>query len=268
MNTVQLGHIKLTSPKSWNQLSEKQLRYIGSQWRGWKYILSSKQNGIENKRQRIMLQNRIILLQVLLNINPLNKASLRKRFFDRVTPDQMLDLIPLTDFIFNENSLTKNILPVVDGLYGPCDDLNCFTIGEFAYAETAFIRFSKNGKLDDLNYLCSVLYRTGSEENRLNGDPRDKFNPNHIESRIKKVSGWHESTKQSIALFYMGCRNQLVKKYDLVFNGKKQGKNKNWANVIIDLAGVKFGTVDQTAEQSVHTVLIYLQDLKENTPKK
>ncbi len=264
MNTIQLDNTTVQSPQTWNELTREQLLYIGSMWRDWLYIIECKQKGIEKQIVKTMQQQRIVLLQVLMSINPFSKTAQRS-LFNRIAPAQMVDLLNTTNFIFKENTLTKNLLPLIGSLYGPADGLKYTTIGEFAFAETMYLNYHKTKKVDYLNKLCAILYRPGKESNKEQGDIRDEFNEYNIETRLPIVSKWTEAQKQATLLFYIGCREAKVKRYKEVFpTTYKKAKNKNWANIIIDLAGPKFGTIKETAKTSMDTILIYLQDLAQN----
>lgn len=261
MNSIAIGNINKLTPSTWNELTPRQLLYIGSQWQGWKYIELSKQKGIDRAKSRAIEFTRITLTQQLLEINPLNIFSKQTRAFNSITPDQMIDLLKTTDFVFNENTLTENKFNRIGKLYGPRSELKYMRIGEFAYTETAFLRYHNTGKAEHLNNLCAILYRPIAKGAQF-GDVREAFNPQSIESRIPTISGWSEAQKQAVLLFYIGCRTKITRTYQKVFEGKKGSKESaNWATIIIELAGNKFGTVNQVEEQYLSTILIHLKQL-------
>mgnify|MGYP003487987663 FL=1 len=159
MNRIELGNITKLTPSTWNELTPRQLIYVASQWQGWKHIELSKQKGIATAKQRAIDFSRIALLQQLLDINPFNIFSPTRRAFNNVAPEQMVDLLKTTDFIFAENTLTENKFHKIGKLYGPRSELKYLRIGEFAYTETAFLRYHNTGKAEHLNNLCAILYR-------------------------------------------------------------------------------------------------------------
>lgn len=262
MNSIQLHKKVFETPSTWNELTAEMLLYISSQWYGWRRVLSSKQVGIEARRKKTMQQAKILLLAQLMKINLLKKLSYETRLFYKIHPVQMLDLLKTTDFIFNNNTLTVNMFPVIDGLYGPPNELKGVTIGEFASAEVNYLNFHKSGNPVYLNKLCAVLYRDGSEMNAVNNDLRDEFNDKHIEYLITKTAAWKSEMKHAVLLFYMGCRNKIVADRKNIFENKGTGKKQNWAILILEMAGGKFGTVEQTYKQSLGTILTYLEYVK------
>ena len=268
MNTIQIHTATFNTASTWNELPEKALMLIASQWQGWKHMLQSKQQGIDRARNKAFLRARILLLQVLMGVNPTDRKAATTKLFNAIPPDQMYDLLKTTDFIFEDNTLTVNKLPKIGPYYGPPNELRQITIGEFASLEANFLNYHKTGKTIYLNNICAILYRPGNEENLVNGDARDKFNDKQIDHRAKYFSQTPDHTKQAVLLFYIGCRNRIVKKHPTVFSGKGKGKQQNWASIIIELAGPKFGTIDQTYDCALGTVLIYLKDLQNKPTKK
>ena len=261
MNRIGLGNINKLTPSTWNELTPRQLIYVASQWQGWKHIELSKQKGIATAKQRAIDFSRIALLQQLLDINPFNIFSPTRRAFNNVAPEQMVDLLKTTDFIFAENTLTENKFHKSGKLYGPRSELKYMRIGEFAYTETAFLRYHNTGKAEHLNNLCAILYRPIAKGAQF-GDVREAFNPQSIENRIPTISGWSEAQKQAVLLFYIGCRTKITRTYQKVFEGKAKGKESaNWATIIIELAGNKFGTVNEVEDQYLSTILIHLKQL-------
>lgn len=268
MNTIQIHTATFNTASTWNELPEKALMLIASQWQSWKHILQSKQQGIDRARNKAFLRARILLLQVLMGVNPMDRKSEKTKLFNAIAPDQMLDLLKTTDFIFDENTLTINKLPKLAGLYGPPNGLKNISIGEFANLEVNFLNYHKSGKAVYLNNICAILYRPGNDDNLINGDARDEFNDKQIEHRSKQLAKQPEHIKQAILLFYMGCRNKITKDHKAIFSGKGTGKAQNWASIIIELAGPKFGTIEQTYKCSLGTVLTYLKDIQSKPVKK
>lgn len=261
MNNILFGNITKLTPSTWNELTPRQLLYVASQWQGWKHIELSKQKGISEAKQKAITFSRIALLQTLLEVNTLNIFSKLTRAYNAVTPVQMLDLLKTTDFIFTENTLTENKFHRIGKLYGPRSQLKYLRIGEFAYTETAYIRYHTTGKPEHLANLCAILYRPIAKAAQY-GDVREKFNPQSIESRVPTVLGWSEAQRQAILLHYIGCRTKITRTYQKVFEGNKGSKESaNWATIIIELAGNKFGTVNQVEDQYLSTILIHLKQV-------
>lgn len=141
--------------------------------------------------------------------------------------DTVINGLPAIDFIYKENNLTSQPYPTLSltissaPLYGPEDDFNNLTCGEFEDCEIFFNQFVIDSDPDQLTKLAAVLYR-----------PKDKkyisFNPNtHTFSRydadimaprFKKLKPWE---LYSIFLWYAGCRAQLPKIFPNCFGAAK-----------------------------------------------
>lgn len=261
MNVIMLGNITKLTPSTWNELKPRQLLYIGSQWQGWKHIELSKQKGISEAKRKAIEFSRIVLMQQMLEVNPVNIFSKLTRAYNKITAPEMVDLLNTTDFIFAENTLTENKFSRIGNLYGPRSELKYMRIGEFAYTETAFLKYHNTGKAEHLINLCAILYRPIAKGAQF-GDVRQLFNPQSIESRVPAICAWSEAQRQAVLLFYIGCRTKITRTYQKVFEGRSGAKESaNWATIIIELAGNKFGAVNQVEEQFLSTVLIHLKQL-------
>lgn len=192
----------------------------------------------------------------------------------KASAPQMTGLTELTHFLapLDKIDLTNQLLPKIrhrgTWLLGPKEALSNITLQEFAYADKAFIDFINNKNFQSLDRLIAILYRPKKacfSENSPNyqGDLRIAFNAFKINQQLKRIKylDWHY--KMAICMFFWGSRNFLAKAYPHVFSSgnKRTAKSQKlgWIQVIFDLSGEKFGTIQQTANEKLYTVLAFLE---------
>jgi len=199
MILVQIHKKFYTVPQSWNELSSKQLLACV------KVLYSQKQ----------MLDAQVTLFKILTG------ASWWRLCL--AGPLDIEDKLYLTDFLFEENNLTKNLLPSYPFLYGPADDFNNLLVQEFIFSEMYYERH-KDSKLlhsSDLNMLIATLYRPAkwfyNKKINRSGDVRKKYNDNLTARYAKVIAKWPLSIKLGILHWYEGCRLKLIKDNPDVF---------------------------------------------------
>lgn len=258
MNKLEYGNINIDYPSTWNELSKRQLLYIGARWQYW-----AEQVSVGKK----FAYESVYLLKIMLgaiSLNPFNKV---KKMLFKLNDMEVYALSKTVDFILNDNTLTNQLLPYVrivfKKFYGPDNALKNITIDEFAFADTFISRYLKGKNENDLHLALACLYRPGKKENVLNyGDAREPFNNNKVELYAKSIAKLPYYYKQAILLFYIGSRRAWEKQYPAVFdNEPKQGPDFGWLGVIQSLAGEKFGTVNQVGKTKAVEVFAYIENI-------
>jgi hypothetical protein len=176
----------------------------------------------------------------------------------------------LVDFLFKDNLLTKQLLPVLfcpKLFFGPSDNFENLRMDEFCFSEFWFLNFKETGSRDALVNLAATLYRPAKRKydklNNPDGDIRVAFNENLIKAYAKDLLKIPNATLEAILIWYMGCRNNLVKLFPKVFSGKNgDGENFGLFSLITGVAedGV-MGDFDKVNAKHVHTVLLRLTEL-------
>ena len=235
----------IDSASAWNELSQKQLYIISD-------VLHSK---------TLLIDGKIRLAIALLGI--------KMRLFLRFTASQVHDILPITQFILEENKLTKNLVPYLKvgskRFYGPTSRLANITIEEFGFADTFYTRFKETMEDEWICRLCAVLYRPqrsgyNPKSDSYKGDIREDFNKHLVFVRARRFEKLNSSQKYAIYLFYEGCRNEIIKKHKHVFAKRKPtGKSFGWGGILVDLAGNKFGGHEQTKRANLFDVLGHLE---------
>ncbi len=159
----------------------------------------------------------------------------------------MNKIIEGTDFIWKENGLRKFVIQDFrhrGRLYLAPDTLLAnLTIGEFAYADTFYVRFKKHYRMEDLDQLVATIYRTKdprSDESSENykGDARIPFNEHNIPYWTKRLEKLKPAMKYAIMLQYEGNRNGLIEIFKDLFtqSDEKAVKSEGWGKVMMMMA--------------------------------
>jgi hypothetical protein len=182
-------------------------------------------------------------------------------------PAEIDDKLYLVDWVFEENTLTKNLIPKYNNFYGPADNLNNLQLCEFIFTEQCYQQFKYNGKDEDLNMLISILYRPPKKlynrQRNEEGDIRESFNDNLTSLYAKKVNRWPLSVKEAILFWYEGCRNNLVRKNPEVFGGTggDPAKYGLWSVMRGVAEKAIHGNINQVEKMYVHVFMMELNEL-------
>ena len=235
-------------PAKWNELTSEQLLEIIR-------IQFSSESGNYQK---------LLLLKELLQVDMPTMLLMSEV--------QHIQLYQLLNFL-EDNNLTTQLLPSVEPeegllLHGPSERFRNLTFAEFIYTETLYARLAKKVEDTTLDRFIAVLYRPEREDYNpkspnYKGDIRQDFNEHLIEQRMPLISKLPMQHKLAILAWYRGCKRELEQLYDKVFtesNVKKASKS-DWGDVVLSLSGGRFGTLEQTATQRVHTIFKEMQRL-------
>jgi hypothetical protein len=245
MKTLHFKRWKYSIPEEWNELDEKRLLNI----------IRICHRGMQDETGVLML------FKALANIPSW-------QFYLMRTPALMEVAEECVDFILQENTLTRNVIPVWDGFAGPSDELANLRMVEFCFTESAFIEYQHTNDQSALDRLIAVLYRPqkGILYNRkLNpeGDLRKKFNENLIGHYAKKVAKWPWEVKVAIMQYYKACRQKKIDDNDRIFNSSdgEESINGMWSVLQSVASDGPFGDIDKTAEQYVDSILMHLNEV-------
>lgn len=266
MLTVQLGKKKIKMASAWDELSRGQV--LG--------LLKAIVKSASRK------QAQILALRILLKV--------RWSHFFRISSESIARQLPLTHWVFNQNTLTRQLLPVLKvplgkawpvrklsllRYYGPGDNFRTLCVWEYIFCERYFLSYHQNKDSSDLDRLMAVLYRAkvspyAPQSPGFLGDTREQFNENTVLLRlasIEKVDPW---LKQLVLTWYTGCRYRLTKTYPFVFEEPVKGKRASanpWLDMLGQLPAEKFGTINQVRQENLHTVLYFINNLIKDSKK-
>jgi hypothetical protein len=144
--------------------------------------------------------------------------------------DCAINGMPLTEFIYTANNLTRQPYPILPlainncplvpkkEMTGPEDDFNNITCGEFEDAEIFYHQFKAEPKPEALAHLASILYRVSGDKylqfNAADGT-YTHYNADKLYPKFLKLQPWVLFT---IYLWYVGCKEQLPKLFPNVFS--------------------------------------------------
>lgn len=187
--------------------------------------------------------------------------------------EELYDLLPLVDWVFNKLDLKKNFLPelIIEGkkFLGPIDEMENLRFAEWCAADTFFVNYAESEDIHQLHQLAAVLYRPAGIGDEYNpdhvtwrGDCREKFNDQLLKSRTKLMATLPEVVIQGIYLFYASCRKVIIDGYEETFpqTKKSKGKSTGWLDIYDDLrADPKYAGPNTLDEELLHSVLFSLE---------
>ena len=224
-------------PSGWNELTQKQVLFVSRLFQGQLSMVDFK-------------------LRTLFNF-----LTVRPKVLKRIHPEDAYFLCENLDFLFNEVSLTKTLLPVFKTgsrkYFGPSDAMMNCTFGEFTMANSVLDSFSKTREQKYLDEMVAVLYRQRKwfwlirKAFTDNQDPRKKFVNRSLKKRCQKIFRLDYEIKYSVFLFFSGVLNSLPVLYPYVYqqNEDAGSADNGWASLIISLADGK------TDDKSLETVM-------------
>lgn len=204
MTLVEIHKKFYSVPTHWNELTGRQLVQIIR-------VLQSDE---------LLLPAQVKLLKILTGI------SWFRLWFGGILDIE--DKVYLTEFLLQDNQLTRNVIPEYRGLYGPGDDFSNLVVAEFVFAEQYYSIYKDDKEVAALDMLIATLYRPGklfyNKSLNKDGDIRRPFNDFVIPYYQKKVSKWPLDVKLAILHWYDGCRSKLVADNPNVFGGQSTGE--------------------------------------------
>lgn len=220
-----LDKLDLDVPRSWNDLSKKQVLKVCSLFKDPRekqsFMVSAAMDllGLKLKSYHRTHQNNLFLFTY----------KGKKIVIDA---DQLRFICNHFEFILQESNLVENKFPVIKvrlkKFYGPEDKLYNISYDEFRTAENWFLAFSKTKDFKYLDLLVATLYRPKKKGVKINsldydGDIREPFNDHAIKTRSKSISKLPAGYKIAVFQFFFGCMNHLKEKFPMVFQGGNGG---------------------------------------------
>jgi len=248
-------------PAAWNALNKRQLLYIAEYWEAWTMLMQANETLIKAKA---------LLLIELISGKMFPDRQKKIFYINQLDNESQYALCELTNFVFEKNTLTKNLFPVIrigrQEFFGPPDYLGGMTAHEFSFVDGMYMVYSKTKAIEDLEIMIAVLYRPGGKQN--GDDRRNPFDRNFIGDNIKYIQRLSYAEKQAILLFYIGCRNYFISTNPNIWSqGEAQTTNKSWIDVIIAMSGGRFGNFRETCDTDITLVFKELDALQQKKSK-
>ncbi len=209
-----------------------------------------------------------------------NLIGMKWKHFKLLTEDQLLDLIPITDFLYDDkeihlksNPLQKFTINHIRNYYGVDAELENMTISDYALLDMCIHEYIESKEIRYLYRLAAILYRPKTIRRKLKNaiaekpiDTRCIINENRLNKRTQYfIDHLPQHLIDAIKFVYLSIQNSLKRDFPYVY--KKANDNLSeaeiqndygWAAVIIDMAGPKFGTIQQTSIQPLTDIMVVL----------
>jgi hypothetical protein len=234
--------VEILFPETWNELHENEVLDIAKQ------ILNSNENTMQTKAA--------LLLSFIDARAKQQKIKLPKQWKNLLDLENLvIDGLPLLDFVFGENNLTKPPQHCLQlqgtrtyEVYAPDKGFESITNGEFETAEVYFNQFVNNPSTNNLAHLAAILWKPKYTKfyTKNNDGTLEQYN---YENWVKLFSKLETYRLYSIFIWYVGCRNQLPKIFPVVHEPSDESTETSnptmaFTNCIHAGAGVKNGTRD------------------------
>lgn len=277
--TITINNKPVDFPNCWNDLDAKTLlrmmRIIGS--------LQPNDTLVAFKMQ---------LASEILNLprnfwKKLRKDCDKEADADAVFTAEVTALISVCRFFLDDKfpfqaklSLTKQHFYKMNGMYGPLKELKNISFGEWLMIDRLFLAVLSTEDEKHLNQLIGVIYRPSKPKTRHNkqthydGDRRQSIliHQTVLDEYVQKVAKWKPELKLAIFIFVASCRKKIIERYPVLFKKKAAGESTaneatDYAELVLRLAGTKFGDDEETFNKPVHTILKYLEMLEKDRVK-
>ena len=181
-------------------------------------------------------------------------------------PAFRLQLAALTDIFFEENYLSKNLIPNFihkkQVYYGPADALENIVFLEWILADQFFNKFQETGDIVHLHRLIATFYRVpkASYDKYFKGDLREPLEEDLLEAKAEAFIDLPAVMKTALLTSYIGNRNTVIARFKRVFDGKQEEAGSNpfgWSGVLVGLAGTKFGNKKETEQTPMYDMFIH-----------
>lgn len=237
--------IKVILPKTWNELTDKQLERMGLLF----------YSGLTGKLFDIKV------FFILMDVS-------RWQFMKYGKVLEVLANVPLSElknhysFIYKENNRTvfpKVIKTKKGNLYSPMDRITNLSSEEFAAAEDLHRLWHKEKHRRALEYLAAVLYSTSPNK-------RPHFEKSLLDENAKLFSKMPIGKLLAMEIAYFGCKNYIADRFPKAFpkTGKQATSNKRYGfgKVILQMSkGGSFGNHEKTRRTNIYT---FLEEFEEN----
>lgn len=252
---VRYNRRRVWVPQSWQDLTRRQFLAI----------------------QRIILERLYLTDQRIWIVRELLKMP--RRLFRQVTADQLSDLVVLADFVYSDDvRLERNPLPwiIIRGrlFMAPKMHLEFLTVEEFARIDVALFHFHETKAIKYLYEVAAILYRPLSFRSWIN----NLFSHRKRDLRIKSLDTVARRTaffekymplhyQESIMFIYHVIHAHLKRSFPFVWrkpddaddNQEPEPRNDyGWSEIVINMAGGKFGTIRETYRHYLLEVLLVL----------
>jgi hypothetical protein len=222
-------------PSEWNQLTRQQFIRIAA-------ILFSGCDAFEGKIKLLWLA-----------------SGLKAKKFTRYDIEELAVLVQRIEWI-SELFIQKSFFPQIFHRFryykGMEDTLQNFTFDQFFTADNYFSQFMQHRNEADLDAFISCVF------------VRKEFDFETHDKHLHRFSSLPIETKTAILINFTGMRAVMADMYPGCFN---KSKNDSGVRSVLhpmeklkdDLAGAKFGTINEVGRTRIHAIFTHLQNNEE-----
>ncbi len=235
---------EITVPEGWEELTAKQFIALAG------ILHNGEHENIKYDRALLAVCGKSLLRFLFIPL------EIRLRCYDHIS------------WIFESQEVTKQLLPVYGGLYGPASDFDNLILAELHHTETAYYNLTKENDAAALDELVAILYREAKPDYDVkrdkDGDVRVPFAYGDIAYHKALVARWPMAVKQAILLWYDGCRQSLVTQYPPAFEGAETSDNyyNGLYGMIRSLSGDKYGDFEKVNHLFIHIAFLEIVESK------
>ncbi len=261
MHTVEIAGLphrsklpaRYTMPGSWEECTPEQLAQV---------VLTvdahqPKEEHDEVMRELLAVQCRLQLFALLTEMPAELMQHLRDAGDLVYDTDEGPRLLPQLDWCTTERVWVQSLLPVIEHRgqrwHGPEDGLQNFSVRRWGYADWCLQGLASD-PAKGLNELMGALYCAEGEE----------WTRDTISARGQRLASLPDATKLAALENYRAMRTWLGRRFAKAFRGGGKSDPFGIEGLIVDVAGDKFGDVDQAAEKGVQQVLIHAVHVAED----
>jgi glycosyltransferase involved in cell wall biosynthesis len=221
-----LDRLELTVPRSWNELSKRQLlkacRLFASQQKKTEFqvksvldLLDMKLVGFKrtNETDLYIVRQKGVKKNIVINADTFRFLSFHLEF-----------LLQESDLVINRVTFIRRRLT---RYYGPESKFYNMSYDEYRSAENFFMAYNQTRDVKYLDLLFATLYRKKrfkKRNYRFSGDTREPFNSYMIEERARKLKKVKFEYKLAAFQYFFGCIKHLQEMFPLVFTPGKGGQ--------------------------------------------
>lgn len=232
-------------------------------------------------------QTRTLLLFNLLRDRKGNRIKLGN--FRRLSSDQILQLFPLIEWIYTDRPTSPPFphisLPEHGDMLLPNAELKYISLIEYAVVDFFYHQYAEAaiaGQQEQaseyfhrvVGYLCRPRARgvDPTDASTFKGDLREQFNTSICDERMPAWQKLSYEAKLPVMLFFAGCKALLHQRFkgSVFFSeidektgekvqGVKAAGPQAWIDLVYQLAGPRYGTIEQTMYTPLDTILYDLQ---------
>jgi len=218
---------------------------------------------LHDAEKKSIAESDILLLDKILNLPPWVIRNLSAEQVDVFTGK--------LKFLHEDFMLTKilfrNFKAAGEIYYGPSDCFYNICFGEYIDVLRYLRQYNEEKNDFFLNALIAILWRP-SKKNADDGDIREKYNPAQLPARAAIFKKFRREVKTALLLQISGCLRFMQQENAAAFESSKSGDDNDPEELLLAMAGTKFGDYEKTFYEPAWRILKELKRIARVNTKK